>query len=467
MIGKIADKARLPLAIAIIIAGVVLFSLYRSLSKESANNTDGYETITAVPGISFEVRKSYLDSAQAVLEISENVNFLDYQTYTYKNGTDTYLLFNITNHIVIVKKGTDFHLEDGIENLKYKSLNGIWFTPTDKATTSSQKISVPVTAEVLITNKVYNDFYGTLSTITDGETEYAMFVGMTKKNTGMVEHITNTFCLSNTEDNIGETYVVDLGNDVPKTDPVGEVVKEEPIKEAADEEEPKPVEEPTIEPIEVVEEPVKAKPTEETSVEIEPAVEVVEEPEEASVITVTDNGKETFKVSTNQQTVERTSDKAYSSTIYSMLNIGDTGYTVLRSDSVTYEETYVCPSKILDDKATKKEIEKYIKSGRAYYTEMTPQPGCHFEACVYDVKFTTDDTYLNISLKGFDGERLVYQGLSYTPRTYDIIYSDSQIGWNNGRIVFYEVPNGCKGYCLQFGDGNEEDIKPCYYKVEK
>ena len=472
-VGLSIDKKKIPFLVAIILVVAIMMVYSKNLSKEKADNNEGFVEVTAVPGISFEVEKAYYDVAQAVIEISENVNFLDYQTYTYKNGTDTYLLFNIRRYIAIAKKGTDYHLSEGLDNLKYNSLNGIWFNPNGKVTSNGNKYSVPVIAEVVITNKVYNDYTGILTTIEcDGE-EWTLFTGYVEKEDRTIDHTTESFCLKNTSEEVSEIYVVDMGEEPsivvsaepePIIEPIEEVV--EPIEEEPDDKkneeliEVEPIEMKPIEIVESVEEPLE---------EPEPIeVTVVEEPieeETIPLISIEDHGKETFSLKPNQKVIERDIDKAYSSDIYSMLGIGDTGIATIMNDSVELSEVYVRPTKILNRNETYSRIMQYIKRGEAYYDDIEIPKGSHLEACVYDVKFGSTDTYLNITIRGLDGNKLVYQGVSYSSRTYDIIYDDNKVGWNNERIVYYFVPNGCEEYVLQFGDGHGEEIKEAYYKI--
>ena len=209
------DKKRLPIIIAIILIGAIMMVYSKNLSIEKATKNAGFVEVTAVPGISFEVEKAYYDVAQAVIEISENVNFLDYQTYTYKNGTDTYLLFNIMRYIAIAKKGTDYRLSEGLDNLKYNSLNGIWFNPNGKVSSEGNKYSVPVVAEVVITNKVYNDYVGILTTIESNGEEWTLFTGYVEKEDATINHTAESFCLKNTGEEISEVYVVDMDEEPP------------------------------------------------------------------------------------------------------------------------------------------------------------------------------------------------------------------------------------------------------------
>ena len=60
-----------------------------------------------------------------------------------------------------------------------------------------------------------------------------------------------------------------------------------------------------------------------------------------------------------------------------------------------------------------------------------------------------------------DGENLKFRGIEYTQRTYDIPVSDTEF------YSFYAVPNGCREYVLEMGegDGKGEEAVSSYYGV--
>ena len=72
-----------------------------------------------------------------------------------------------------------------------------------------------------------------------------------------------------------------------------------------------------------------------------------------------------------------------------------------------------------------------------------------------------DDGYVNIKLRGNDGNNLIFEGMTYTQRTYDY-FDEIQEGEVYTRCYcFYEVPKGCREYLLEFGihDNNIEGLK--------
>lgn len=126
------QRARISICVVIFLlisVGVIVRKNYgnEGIKREPR---EGYKIIYDVPGVSFEVKKELSDYATAVMEISKNADFRDTETYAFKNGKDTYLLFNINEYIVIVAKNTNFHFaETEVEAaLSNNSIDGIWFS---------------------------------------------------------------------------------------------------------------------------------------------------------------------------------------------------------------------------------------------------------------------------------------------------------------------------------------------------
>ena len=462
----------------VVVAALIVINAIDSRSNEAATYNDGYTEITSVPGVVFDVQKSYADSSQAVLEISKKVSFLDYQTYSYKNGTDTYLLFNIKKMIVIVKKGTEFKLENGTDSLKKKSLNGIWFTPNGSVNKSGKKAYVDVSAEVIITNDIFNDFNGRLCTITDNGIEYALFVGTSDKD--VIEHITDSFKVSSANNEEYKDYVVDMETDevsvieepqieLPSSEEADEpAIIETPVDEDVESdvievtpEDTAPIDAPVIEVIEPVIEEQTEVITEESEADKEP-VEV----KEPAVKESESNKEETsgFHIDINQKSVVKEAGKAYSSNIYSMLNIGDMGFAMTKDGKNKYETVYIKAEKVLNNEEALNAVNKHIASGKSYYSSFDVPKGSHLEAIEYSVKYEGEKAYLNSYLKGVDGEDLRHNGLTYSHRTYDILSDKEKDGWITNNIVFYIVPNGCTEYVIQFGEGQNEE--KCYYHIK-
>lgn len=460
------QKYRFYIVVAlIVVAALIVINAIDSRSNEAATYNDGYTEITAVPGVTFDVQKNFADSAQAVLEISKKVSFLDYQTYSYKNGTDTYLLFNIKKTIVIAKKGTDFKLENGTDSLKKKSLNGIWFTPNGTVTKDGKKAYVDVSAEVIITNDIFNDFKGKLCTLTDKGVEYALFVGTSDKE--VIEHIVGSFKTSSANNEIYTDYVVDMVTDEVSVieEPQIEISPvEEPIasvEEPAASTEPIQKEVPVIEIIEPIEEPTE-KPIE--NVSDNESEEPITNPQTEYEITVVEEKPVGLEIGGNQKNIVKEEGKAYSSNIYSMLNIGDIGFAMTKNGKNKYETVYIKATKVLRNKEALEAIDEYIASGKSYYESFDVPKGSHVEALVYDIKRESSDAYLNSLLKGVDGEDLKHNGLIYSHRTFDILSDNEKDGWMIDNIVFCIVPNGCTEYVIQFGEGQNEE--KCYYHIK-
>lgn len=482
----------------IILLGVFFIGLYlvfglkgSGTENKDANMYDsGYTTIKSVPGVSFEVLKNSETSAQAVLEVSPNVNFVSHQTYMYKNGADTYMLFNIKNSIVVCKKGTDYNLSKGTDILEKKSLNGIRFKPTSVINNSGNISVVSVTAEVVITNELYNDFIGKVATIRKDDTEWTLFVGTTERNNDFVEHIITSFKENNEAVMVPITYEVDIEEDgaavevgsnttestehpVVDTPSVDTPNSENSNIEDTDTENNDTGNEATGDDTGVISEPVEEVPVEEPveSPDKEPAEEdattedATKDSDSAESSEVTDNThEETVVVQSNQNSYKKQEGKAYTSNIYSMLDVGNTGYVTILGGNGQYERGYVRVTQIKKRDEVQSLIDAHINSGNAYYDEMNAPQGMHWEACVYDVKYPSADGYLNVYIKGLDGNNLVYNGVVNTARTYDIPSANVDGEWTIGMVTFYAVPNGCEEYALQFGDGSDEE--KAYYHIK-
>ena len=92
--------------------GVLLLKSRGSSGNSSAGPKDGYITIDSIPGVTFEVSGNLADYATAVTEVSDNVDFIKNATYSFRNGIDTYMLFNMSQYIVVAYKGTTFDFQN-------------------------------------------------------------------------------------------------------------------------------------------------------------------------------------------------------------------------------------------------------------------------------------------------------------------------------------------------------------------
>ena len=469
------------LAIAIIAAFFIILTLKKVISGTTETARDGYKSIADVPGVTFLMKKDFSDFATAVMEISPSMDFVDYQTYSYKNGKDTYLIFNIKSYVVIVKKGSSFAFaENGVEDsLKKNSLSGIWFEPNGKdfvLKSFGSRYEIAVTAQVVITNAIYNDFEGVLTTVTKDGEEWAMFAGSTKATseeyTDIINYIGYTMKLTDedytekvefainsdgTFEQIQETPVITVTEVTDNHDSEGNTSAEY-IGSANTSE---PSDDNTEATESQIEQPVESTDQPEHSVEAAPSSSVNNH--------TTEELHRPLMLNQNQKQYDRDQDKVYTSDIYSMMDIGTTGYMDLYWDNGNgVDNAFIHVTKLYDSEETKQLIERYCASGEGYYDAFEAPQGTHFEAVEYNVNFLgKEPTYVNIVMCGLDGETLRYRGISYTGRTYDIL-SNVRIkdDWQTGYISFYAVPNGCKEYALKCGSVvNESTGYLAYYKI--
>ena len=524
----------------VVVAVAIYFLTAPEKETTGVQNVEGYSTITSVAGCTFMVNGNFTDKATAVTQISEGVNFEKGNFYSYKNGKDQYLLFNLDNSgiVVAVEKGTNFHLnkaEDPTMAVKESDIMGIWFG-TDKEglklDKGKERCDAHVTAQVVITNDLYNDFIGRMVTLDNGSEEWAMFVGipgnryknMTKKAKEGIDVIADSFVLSNNTGEFQEPeYAVIIDgstsseNTVPVTSSISgngvsnntatanetevsvvsgdevlettvsendtvsgdEVITEEVEGETEGTEEG---EQPEENPEEAPEEPEQQEAEEseqteqvETSEEQEQTEEAQEEaPEEPEPEEKPETTEERPKaVRTGSTVIEENDDgKAYYSSVYQMLNLGQTGIfdVISKAQTGKPEQMMARLYGIQDSVATRQAIEKAFGMGLSPFAYMAPPAGCHWESVIYAVNYDgiNDRPYVNIKLVGADGKALKYRGIKYSMFTHDIYSSTMNGSWKDGMMVYYAVPNGCTEYVLKIGDGdNINGWNAAYYYINR
>ncbi len=205
------------IAAIVMVIGSVFVNANQETSSENLTKQErpGYTEITSVPGVSFYINSPFVEKATAITQISDNIRFQKNQYYSYKNGTDKYLLFNMEKLIVAAQKGTDFWIsesEDKEYSLLNTSLMNIWFTQGTKKFSSETENGVTLTkacAGVSINSTTYGDFVGVLANIyKDGE-EWSIFVGvpgerydkLSSDSQNGIENIVNSFAFS---DSVGD-----------------------------------------------------------------------------------------------------------------------------------------------------------------------------------------------------------------------------------------------------------------------
>lgn len=509
--------------IAYLVGAVILvFMLGNVIVKSAGRNSteikEGYTEITDVEGISFYVDDRLLDMATAITQISDEAGLDSSTYYVYKDGSTRYILFNLNKLVVMVQKGTSFHFEEA-ENyekaLESSNICNIWFSKEGKSldiTEGKDKYVATVNAAITITRTLYDDFTGKLVTISSNGEEWGIFVGVPGTNYSAVSSIDkeiietmaesiHTVETSDTETptNIEqqpeertttetetiesasmETTISEEYTEVYETSSTPESIITEPTTESENSlseepetntEEVQSEQETNVDTISVIisgETGIIEQEQEEISEQ-----ETIEPPENDNEQEV-QNPKETITemnlIEAPSQQKEKVSSDGfvYVSDIYSMLDIGDSAIiTGIDYKSKNYEEPVIRLTEIYSGYEATQLLKEVLGSN---YAE--PKAGCSWNVVRYDVDYSNciGKPYVNIKLRGMDGTVLKYRGVKYSKKTHDIfteVYIEGN--WNVGYLCYYEVPNGCKEYVLECGEGTIEkskEIKAAYYAIK-
>ncbi len=498
------------------IAAIILIAGYKFLTRDRNNeNAADYKTINDIPGISFEIKRDFLNVSTTISNIEESVtDLLDNQSYIYRNGEDTYIIFNMRRYLGIVKKGVDFDLRTNPTDMV---IDDIWFSKQnikDKPKTRKGISSINTIASVSFSASMYNDFYGTLTTLSDGNDTYAFFFGVPKKNyednADVIEYTVATIKQNSTniinkeiEETIltsEDTAVADIG-ETPTEDEteVTEPVDDDPIDDDGDisgGDSSSDNGSADTEPIDEKEDPVddfdetdtssdntedgNSTTDSDTTVVADTGNEETEQSEETVVTVepiVTKVVRETpsdrvFEIYDKELIEQKDTTSAKSSTPYTMLRPGETGSLQVFSEYTSeVESAYVRIQAFYDAEEVDEILADYIDSNIPYYDEFKPSSGCHLEAVRYDVRYTSaSKPSMDITITGLNGENLIFRGNIYGTRTYGIKYlgGEEQNDWYMGYMVFYEVPNGCVDYALKFGGySTNRETGAAWFKVER
>jgi len=425
--------------------------------------------------------------------------------------------------------------EDKVAALENDNIVGVWpESPKKKLnydTTEKDgvwKMIATVNAGVVITTDIYNDYTGKLIVMDDGTTEWTCFIGtvgtdysdLDKDMKKTLEYMAKTVTLDYTVEEITtENPEVVLGGteEEPTEEQTEEQTKEsvsdntvsdntvsenvvenvsdnsiEPQTETVDINIEETVEDITVEEITVeIEEETETteETTEETieeTIEEDTASEEITETEEPSTEEITENATEKpvsveptekpeKKPSTtkkepltlnNQSSIKRDDKTVYESDIYNMLSIGNKAYvsTITRKG---YEKAVIQVTDLYKGKDAENIIKDSCKNKLVSYNYFPADEGCTWHVIKFNIDYGTcsEKGYIDVRLKGLDGEKLKYRGVPYSKRTYLIKLNEKEF------YCYYSVPNGCKEYALECGEGtvNNKDkgIVAAYYYIKE
>lgn len=485
-------------------------------NKMYTSGQDGYTQISFIDGISFEVVSSVARNATAITNISEDMLFEMNQTYLYKDENTEYFLFNINSIVCIAQKGTTFHFrdaedkKDALENSG--NICGVWFDCPRKKIQYHEnekngvyKFMTEATAQVAITSELYNDFTGQLTVLDDGTEEWALFIGsigtefddLSKDTQSVITYMAGTLTLYDAPEIVEELPAVTLGGEYETNVPEPKIMETVSSNNASTAEQETEISESKGSLTQISDNDIESSadntdiyvdsyPEKETVIEKqETSIEELEQ-EEKEIEVVVESGDESEKSrekeneddkesedlirpasdvvnviqKSNQKKTVFEDDKVYTVDIYSMLQIGKKGYATTLNGKGN-GTAIIQLKEILTGKDAEKLIRKACTNGEVKYQYFSAPEGCNWQVAHYTVD---GEGYVNVKLRGMDGENLRFRGIEYSQRTYDIKISDTEI------YSFYAVPNGCREYTLEMGEGTVHSgsgALSVYYKIEQ
>ena len=506
-----------------------------SSSKLYTSDTSGYKEITDIPGVKFVVPNS-VAQATVINQISGNMEFDSNTTYSYKDGVESYIVFNMNNIVILVQKGTSFGFdqlpagEDKTSCLNNSSILGTWLKSQNGEELSYEedladgvyKLIATTQAGVTITTELFGDFMGDLAVVTDGTTEYALFMGapvdlyneLNGNSKSMIETVAMSLAMTSDKttasdlmsssnsastqadvENSADTSAEQESSNIEASSEAS--VEAEPVSDEAAKEETTEVLEEEITPdaessteSSIIEDNAQAADLGSSTEEIseaaseEVSIEVTEsgseeetqpleeedakETEETEAKGEEDQGDDSAGMNLNNQreyAKANETDPSYTD-IYSTAEIGDKVYFQTTNGEGELQLLTVTLNKVYDKDESEKLIRQYCTNGSTGYGYTDAPDGCHWEAAEFEVAAVNGgvlpDIYTDVKFTGLDGEKLNFKGISYSMRTYNLMNGSSV-------IVYYAVPNGCNDYLLRVGDTiKSEDVTiiNAYYEIK-
>ena len=502
--------AKKKLITTLITTCMIVASLSGCGGRMYEDTSSSYTNIDAVPGVTFDIPTSILETATAVTSLEGDGNYSG-NTFLYKDGQSQYVLFNMGSFVVAADNRTRYAFkEHGKDALGSGDLNGIWFSPSSKGIKFNEadvegiyKAIMNVQADVSITPELYGTFTGQLATVESNGYECSLFIGVDGDGTGVKtlnssQQSTIAHVVRSLKYNAGTAQLTAMADEEEPEDEVtpgiSEKEEEEDTKESGrglikkiddyeDEDEEEESSDQSDKKWEIQdvgeddgsEKESRIKKTGDVESEEPEEPEESEEPEEDEV--VVEKGeekeekeekpkkkKEAVKQVASGQNNQKGNKGDGSSDIYHMLSIGQTGsYETIDQEGGLISCSVNIEKLQTGDKA-KHTIETLCFEEEKDYEEAPP--GTSWHVIKYSVSDSQDDVYTNICLRGLDGNDLVYRGVVYSKRTRDLLGRMKTAGEGYGNIYcYYAIPNGCTEYMLEVGEREDGTgaTTACYY----
>lgn len=382
---------------------LVLCMLTGCGSNVYADHKSSYTKVKSVLGAMFDIPSSFLVQTNAITSLESGTELDPARAYLYRDGWETYLLFQMSAICVAGKRGTTFHFDENGEKkevLDKSSIGNIWFSPDGEFTYEKSKnkgkykIIIPVVAEVSITNEMYGNFVGYLTVIDYKGTEWSLFIGaagvsgldLEKNQKSIISHVVKSFDLTEDADTVLDSVILN-----------GETLN--------------------------------------LPGEYGRPVEVFGDTISGAAVEANDEGE--------------TRENAYG-----MHRIGEQGSVTYKSSYNTEETALIDVKRIMTGEEAAAFLREQYNANNIYRNSVEPPEGTHFDVVVYRVSQSNAVLDVDVSMTGTNRNKLRYKGYYYSLRSYEVkapVIQDEE-GMIGDIYRFYIVPDGCEEYALCFGN---------------
>lgn len=443
-------KKKVKQIVCIGIVATMLIALLSTMGCGSINDTanaDDYSLIESVKGVTFDIYGKLLDNSSFTSALADDLRIADGSTLVYRNDDTDYLLYNTSSFAVVCQRKTKLDVNNLSDSDLKSALASSTFLKTS-ITTLENKIKIKkgqnngkvklyvdeIECGVAPTLDSFQNYYGSLSYIEDDTYGYFLFCGsinsfdkMSKDERKMIEHTAKSLTYEGieeeTSDENGEAVTIDSSLSANDTENVSVSDNEEIKVEVNDTGNAKGVLEEVNAEISANEEKDKVEA---------PKPQTQEE-------SVSENAEAEAKANEEAVEEEEVKEEVIEDNVDCLLSFTCLGY----SKTPTGTDTKIYVYEISKD--ANEEVKKRV-------SDLEVKSGTHLESLTFSMK-SLDKDYkdvdVSIRLKGLDKANLNYLGIEYSNKV--LKYKDG-----SNYVCYYEIPNGCEEYLLEFGYlGNE------------
>ena len=137
----------------------------------------------------------------------------------------------------------------------------------------------------------------------------------------------------------------------------------------------------------------------------------------------------------------------------------------LNSSGTGLDTSYITPTQLYVGTEAIDIVKAYCRSGASSYVYEDAPDGYSWHVLEYTLETDPEELYVDIKLKGLDGEKLKFRGVTVSSRTRDIFsYCTKTESGFEKLYCYYAVPNGCMEYMIECGTRvNDTSDTACYH----